>query len=43
MQNLSNGQTTVGVTLPLIAPSDTTGSLLETNPFSLVGGDTSYL
>lgn len=33
-KSLSNGQTKlIGVTLPLIAPSDTTGSLLETNPF----------
>ncbi len=33
-RSLSNGQTKlIGVTLPLIAPSDTTGSLLETNPF----------
>lgn len=31
---LSNGRTKlIGVTLPLIAPSDTTGTLLETNPF----------
>ncbi|HOI85871.1 MAG TPA: LacI family DNA-binding transcriptional regulator [Acholeplasmataceae bacterium] len=33
-RSLSNGQTKlIGVTLPLIAPSDTTGTLLETNPF----------
>ncbi len=33
-RSLSNGKTKlIGVTLPLIAPSDTTGSLLETNPF----------
>ena len=33
-KSLSNGQTKlIGVTLPLIAPSDTTGTLLETNPF----------
>ncbi len=33
-RSLSNGKTRlIGVTLPLIAPSDTTGSLLETNPF----------
>ena len=33
-RSLSNGQTRlIGVTLPLIAPSDTTGTLLETNPF----------
>lgn len=32
--SLSNGRTKlIGVTLPLIAPSDTTGTLLETNPF----------
>jgi LacI family transcriptional regulator len=33
-RSLSNGQSKlIGVTLPLIAPSDTTGTLLETNPF----------
>jgi len=33
-RTLSNGQSKlIGVTLPLIAPSDTTGTLLETNPF----------
>lgn len=33
-RSLSNGRTKlIGVTLPLIAPSDTTGTLLETNPF----------
>jgi len=33
-RSLSNGITKlIGVTLPLIAPSDTTGTLLETNPF----------
>ncbi|MFA6801641.1 MAG: LacI family DNA-binding transcriptional regulator [Acholeplasmataceae bacterium] len=33
-RSLLNGQTKlIGVTLPLIAPSDTTGTLLETNPF----------
>ncbi len=33
-RSLSNGKTKlIGLTLPLIAPSDTTGSLLETNPF----------
>lgn len=33
-RSLSIGKTRlIGVTLPLIAPSDTTGSLLETNPF----------
>lgn len=33
-KSLTMGKTKlIGVTLPLIAPSDTTGSLLETNPF----------
>lgn len=33
-RSLTSGRTKlIGVTLPLIAPSDTTGSLLETNPF----------